>query len=120
MTSPSLRDTLRTRLTSALKDRDRASASTVRQALAAIDNAEAVPVETLPRAGAIEGSAVGLGAADAARRQLTEAEILALVCAEQLSHLEAAAAVESHAPERAEEHRRAAALLGSLLPGSTA
>lgn len=113
-----IRTSLRTALTDAMKSRDRAAVSVYRQAIAAIDNAEAVPIEDAPRAGAVEASAVGAGAADVARRELTEAEIHAVVCAEQHSHELAAAELEPVSPPKAEEHRLAAALLGRFLhPG---
>lgn len=114
-TSP-IRDALRTALTDAMKARDRAAASVYRQAIAAIANASAVPIETAPRAGAVESSAVGAGAADVTRRELTETDIHAVVCAEQRSHELAATELEPTHPAKAEEHRHAAALLGRLLP----
>ncbi|MEY9909045.1 uncharacterized protein YqeY [Catenulispora sp. MAP12-49] len=76
-----LRDRLRAALPIALKARDRATASTLRAALAAIENAEAVDAGDV-RAGAIEASAVGIGAAEAARRELSEADVAAIVRAE--------------------------------------
>jgi len=50
----------------------------LRSALAAIDNAEAVEIRDV-RAGAIETSPVGVGAAEVARRELTEADVAAIV-----------------------------------------
>lgn len=111
-----IRASLRAALTDAMKSRDRAAVSVYRQAIAAIDNAEAVPVDDAPPAGAVETSAIGAGAADVARRELAEHEIQAVVCAEQHSHELAAAELETVSPTRAEEHRNASALLGRLLP----
>jgi uncharacterized protein YqeY len=54
MTEP-LRDRLRAALPVALKARDRATASTLRSTLAAIENAEAVDAGSV-RAGAVEAS----------------------------------------------------------------
>ncbi|MEV0432773.1 hypothetical protein [Nocardia sp. NPDC050413] len=73
-----LRDRLRTALKPAMKARDRSAVSALRSALAAIDNAEAVDVGDA-KAGALEDSAVGLGAAEARRRELTEDDIVEIV-----------------------------------------
>lgn len=74
----SLRERLRAALKPAMKARDTGAVSALRSALAAIDNAEAVDAGDV-RAGAVEESPVGLGAAEAARRDLTEVEIEAIV-----------------------------------------
>lgn len=81
VTDLSLRARLRAALPVAMKARDRHAASALRSALAAIDNAEAVDVAP-SGAGAVEQSAVGLGAAEVARRELTEADIAGIVRAE--------------------------------------
>ncbi|MCA2208106.1 GatB/YqeY domain-containing protein [Nocardia rosealba] len=73
-----LRDRLRTALKPAMKARDRSAVSALRSALAAIDNAEAVDVGDA-KAGALEDSAVGLGAAEVRRRELTEDDIVEIV-----------------------------------------
>ncbi|MFC4374803.1 hypothetical protein ACFO5K_11900 [Nocardia halotolerans] len=73
-----LRDRLRAALKTAMKARDRGAVSALRSALSAIDNAEAVDAGQ-SKAGAVEDSAVGLGAAEARRRDLTEADIVAVV-----------------------------------------
>lgn len=77
---PSARD-IRTRLRAALavavKSRDAVAVSALRSALSAIANAEAVPPDEgakLPRLGA--------GAADVPRRELSTANVLAIVRAE--------------------------------------
>lgn len=82
----SLRDALR----AAMKAKDKAAVSALRSALARIANAEAVPIDTMPSAGAIGQGSVGLGAADAPRRELAESQIRALVEAEALEHEQAA------------------------------
>jgi hypothetical protein len=108
---------LRSRLRSALLDARRARASgtvsAVRNALAALDNAEAVPGDHV-RAGAIEQAATGAGAADAARRVLTDAEEGAVLDAEIASLAESAEMYAEVAPERAGAARSAAAVLRSL------
>ena len=74
----SLRERLRAALKPAMKARDLGAVSALRSALAAIDNAEAIDAGDV-RAGAMEQSPVGLGAAEAVRRELTEGEIEAIV-----------------------------------------
>ncbi|MCA2223551.1 GatB/YqeY domain-containing protein [Nonomuraea aurantiaca] len=83
-----MRATLRDDLKTALKARDHIAVTALRSALAAIENAEAVPVDS-PSPGAAEhgitrnehfaGSTAGLGSADVERRLLTEAELLSIV-----------------------------------------
>lgn len=115
-----LRDRLRAALPVALKQRDRATASTLRATLSAIDNAEAVT--TAPgggepgRAGAIETSALGVGAADVARRELTEADVVAIVRDEIEEQRRAAGVFEkSGRDDRAAELRAAATMLAGFL-----
>lgn len=75
-----VRTALREAIPAAMRARDREALSAYRIAAAAIDNAEALPTEA--SAGAIELSPVGVGAAEAPRRTLTEAEARAIVQAE--------------------------------------
>lgn len=85
MTMP-IRELLQATLTERMRARDRDTVSALRSALAAIANAEAVPVEQSGPAVAtsadIAGAAVGLGAAEAPRRDLTEEQMRDLVAAE--------------------------------------
>jgi uncharacterized protein YqeY len=118
MTEPSflpLRDRLRAALPAAMKARDGATASTLRATLAAIENAEAVDAGPA-RAGAIEASAVGIGVAEVARRELTEADVAAIVRAEIAEREHAAEGYEAsgHA-DRAAELRAAASALTAFL-----
>lgn len=110
----SIRDLLRRALTEAMRARDRAAVSAYRQTMAAIDNAEAVPIDVMARAGAVE-AAVGLGAAEAARRTLTEDEIRAIVATEidelRRAAAELAATCPDHAAARVEDAERLSALL---------
>ena len=105
---------LRTRLRAALLDarraRDAGSVSVVRSALAALENAEAVPIDSV--AGAIEDSPVGVGAAEAERRTLTDAEELAVLDSEIAALAEAEQVYAVRAPERAASARAGMALLG--------
>ncbi len=88
-----LRQRLQRALVPAMRERDRAAISAIRSALAAVANAEAVPVE--PRddpatAGQVAKSAVGLGAAEVDRRELSEDDVRCILSAEVTAHLEAA------------------------------
>jgi len=85
-----LRDRLRAALSAAMKKRDRSAIAGLRSALGAIDNAEAIDTVDV-KAGAIEASAVGLGAAEARRRDLTESDIEQIVRTEIAERRTAAA-----------------------------
>jgi hypothetical protein len=97
-----------------MRTRDRAAVSAIRATLGAIDNAESQGIPA-GRAGAIETSTVGVGAAEAQRRVLTEPEMAALVDAE-IADLESAATTHERAGahERASELRRGAAALRTI------
>jgi uncharacterized protein len=78
-----MRASLRDDLTAALKARNHVAITALRSALAAIENAESVPADH-PLDSSIgnehvAGAATGLGAADAERRQLTEADQRSIV-----------------------------------------
>lgn len=88
--SDGLRERLAAALPEAMRGRDRVAVSALRSALARISNAEAVHIDTVPRAGAVHEAAMGAGAADAPRRELTEAEVRAVVEAEVADHERAA------------------------------
>ena len=68
-----MRTSLRDGLKTALKTRDRVAVSALRSALAAIENAEAVPV------GAASEPSVGVGTAEADRRVLTDADLRSII-----------------------------------------
>jgi uncharacterized protein YqeY len=88
--APGLRERMGAALPAAMRARDRVAVSALRSALARVSNAEAVHIDTVPRAGAVHDAAVGAGAADAPRRELSEAEVRALVEAEVAEHEHAA------------------------------
>ena len=119
---PSIAPVLRTALRSAMRERDRPAVDAIRSALARIANAEAVPIETVPRAGAIEEAAIGVGVADAPRRVLDEAEMRTLVAAEADELAQAAAhwrttgesTGRADAIDKAEYAERGAAVLRQL------
>jgi uncharacterized protein YqeY len=86
-----LRQRLRDALTGAIKTRDKVAIAALRSTLAAIDNAEAVErPRTADRRPAIEQLEIGVGSTEAARRELTEAQIERIVRGE-LAEREAAA-----------------------------
>lgn len=106
---------LRARLIAARKSKDSVSTAAIRSALSAIDNAE-TPDVPLPRAGAIADSAHGLGAAEVARRCLTEDQIRELIQAEADERRAAAEHLRSAGhDDRAEQVQAEAAVLRELL-----
>jgi uncharacterized protein YqeY len=122
------RRTLRDALLAARKDRDSTRVSALRSALSTIDNAGAVPTATLwsatpvsvnsdaPSSGTIAGGVVGLGAAEVARRVLSDAQIRELVHAEIDERLTAARDFTAGGhTERAAMLRAEAAVLSGLL-----
>ncbi len=116
-----MRTDLRRDLTAALKARDRVAVTALRSALAAIENAEALPVDhAVQGAGEHEhvaGSAVGLGAGDAERRELTEADVRAVVEAEVHERSMAAGGYEEIGrADLAERLRAEAEVLSRYLP----
>lgn len=111
-TDSPLRQRLRTLLLDARRSRDAAALSAVRSALAALENAEAVPTTAV--SGAIEDSRVGVGATEAERRSLTDAEERAILDTEIESLAEAERVYCVRAPERAEAARVGIALLDGL------
>lgn len=70
-------------LRQALKARDKVAAAALRSALAAISNAEAVTPDSVQPRGAqsphVAGTSAGLGAAEAARRSLSDREIAEII-----------------------------------------
>ena len=122
MYADAVRDRLRAALRQAMKERDSHAVSGLRSAIAAIDNAEAVEPGAPERtAGAIAGARTGLGAAEALRRELSAAEVAALVQSEVDERLTAAdsyAAAGRHEP--ADRLRAEAAALRAHVPDASA
>lgn len=81
-----MRTSLRRDLTAALKARDRVAVAALRSALAAIENAEAVPANHASLSNAegehIARGAVGVGAAEADRLHLSDTDLHAIVATE--------------------------------------
>lgn len=126
MTNSAVRRALRDRLTAAMRERDRDTAMVMRSAIAALENAEAVPVPadrgTAPGVGMasasrhVAGAVSGIRAAEAERLlldEVTEAEILRR---EVASLMEAAQQYEDGGRnERAGQARAAARELASVV-----
>lgn len=97
---------LREAMKDAMRRREAHAVSALRETLAAIDNAEAVPPPALPDPGdgPIAGAVAGLGAGEAPRRHLGPEEVSAVI-ARELEERRAAAA-EYEKLGRAEEANR--------------
>ena len=108
---------LREALLSARKDRDAARVSALRSALSAIDNAETPDGARVDASasGTIAGGVVGLGAAEVARRELSDAQIRELMQGEIDERLTAAGEIDRTHAERAVSLRAEAAVLSDLL-----
>lgn len=121
-----LRGRLRAGLTAAMKARDKDAVAALRTALAAIDNAEAVPpVPTVPTVAgpaatseSIAGAAVGLRSTEVTRRELTPDDLQVVLRAQiDERHTEAATYDGLGRADAAERLRREAAVLETYLPG---
>ncbi len=111
------RTTLRDALLAARKDRDATRVSALRSALSAIDNAETPDGARVdaPSSGTIAGGVVGLGAAEVARRELSDAQIRSLLYGEVDERLAAAKQIDASHTDRAATLRAEAAVLSDLL-----
>ncbi|MFI9393446.1 hypothetical protein ACIG53_21510 [Streptomyces bauhiniae] len=100
-----------------MRARDKVAVSALRATLAALDNAEAVPVDEAGARGvALEASPAGAGATEAARRELSESDAADIVRAEAAERLDAAALLPTpaHADRVARLQAEAAVLLRFL------
>ena len=120
-TDPGLQSRLRRELAAALRAHDQLAVAALRTALSTLANAEAVLAPVIPPGNApasgdphIAGAAAGLGAAEAARRHIGEAEAQRIVRAEISERLTAADQYEraGHADRAARLRREAAVLSG--------
>lgn len=111
-----VRERLGAALRLAMRSRDTIAVSALRSAISAIGNAEAVPVDQEPGAGAVEVSSVGVGASDVPRRILSEADVIAIVESEVRERHEAAAELDGLGHEQRADRLRleSAVLLGVL------
>ncbi|MCE3275997.1 MAG: yqey-like family protein [Propionibacteriaceae bacterium] len=123
MESDDLRTPLRRQLSAAVREHDRPAVSALRNALAALDNAEAVrPGEDFqPEVSQhIAGGVAGVGAAEVERRVLDVESQRALVRAEIESSLTAAMTYQQHGRRtRAAELRMGADVLAAVLNSTT-
>jgi len=113
-------DRLRTDLTAAMKARDAVAVSALRSAIAAIGNAEAVSVEAAPMPATggphVAGSVPGLGAGEAPRRELSDADVAAIVREQADERLAAAGQYERLGDDgRGARLRAEAAVLAAYL-----
>ena len=100
-----------------MRARDKAAVAALRGALAALDNAEAVPLdEAAAGASAVEDSPVGAGATEVVRRELSERDVVGILRGEVAERLEAAEQLTSpvHGERAARLRSEAAALQGFL------
>ncbi|WP_037914319.1 GatB/YqeY domain-containing protein [Actinacidiphila yeochonensis] len=102
-----------------MRVRDKVAVGALRAALAAVDNAEAVPVGGAELRGlALEQSPVGAGATEAVRRELSERAVADVVRAEVAERREAAAQLSALGQaDRAERLLEEAAVLLRFLDG---
>jgi hypothetical protein len=73
---------LSTDLRQALKNKDNIATKTIRSLMSAIDNAEAIAIETpsiMPMAGLIAGATEGLGSTEVMRKELTGQDIQEII-----------------------------------------
>ena len=114
-----LRSQFRRHLGAAVRDRDRVAVAALREAIAALDNAEAILPDGELQAGSSEyvaGGVVGLGAAEAERRILDAGEQRAIVRAVIEMRLTAASTYDEHGQgARASELRSGAEILIAIL-----
>lgn len=117
-----LRARLRAGLTTAMKARDRDAVAALRSALAAVDNAEAVPASPVAGPPAtseyVAGTAAGLGSTEAARRQLTPDDLRAIMVVQIDERIAEAGTYDGLGrTDVAERLRREATVLRAYLPG---
>ncbi|MBR7839812.1 GatB/YqeY domain-containing protein [Actinospica durhamensis] len=111
-----LQQRLRTALPTAMRARDKVALAVLRSTLAAIENAEAVELPATPGSLAIEQTPVGAGAAEAPRRELTEADVERIVRAELAERDRAAQAYDQAGqPAQAEQLRTENRILTAYL-----
>jgi len=119
-----LREELRRHLNQAMRDRDRVATAALRDAIAALDNAEAIDPGDDGTSAASEyvaGGIVGLGAAEAERRVLDLVSQRAILRAGIEARLDAAATYEHRGhPARGAQLRVEADVLRAVLEAADA
>jgi uncharacterized protein len=115
-----LRAALRQGLTAALKTRDSDALAALRTAMAAIDNAEAVPVPAASPATSsvhVAGARSGPGSTEAARRELSAGELRDVLRGQIAEHSREAERYDALGrADAAERLRRQARTLATYLP----
>lgn len=118
-----MRSRLRQDLSTALKARDRVAVAALRSAMAAIDNAEAVEIDTAPRettSAHIAGASAGVGSSEAERLGLSDADVRKVIRREVDERVQAA---DEYArlgrSDEAEQLRLEAAALGPYVQDTT-
>lgn len=111
--SEPIANVLRAALKDAMLERDKVAISALRAGLAALDNAQAVPLTDEHRAGAIEASVNRPNEVD--RLELTEDQMRAVVQSEVAERLQAAAQLRDARPDHAADLEAGAELLQRLL-----
>jgi hypothetical protein len=117
---PALRDVLRRDLARAMKAREPDAVAALRTAIAAIDNAEAVPVPVagpLPASGRIAGARSGVGVTEAARRDLSGRQEQAILRDQVTGYTAEASRYESLGQQAAADRLQAQARLLSAYLG---
>jgi uncharacterized protein len=112
---------LRAALPAALRARDAPAVAALRSALAAVANAQAVPAPDRAGRGLGIGpdTALGVGTVEVPRRELTSAQVAAIVRAEVEDRRAAARGYAEHGrPERARRLRAEADALEAVLAGA--
>lgn len=103
-----------------MKSHDRTALAVYRSALAAIDNAEAIPMTGEQHAGAIEATEVGIGRAEAPRQHLSEQDVINIVAADAAERVTIAGVLAATVPDRAQDLLHEAALLHALVERASA
>ena len=123
MGDEAIRDRLHRALRDAMRARDSVAVSALRSALAALDNAGAVPAGQGPAAASgphLAGAVAGLGAAEVPRRGLAAGEAERIVRAEIAEREAVAAGYEGAGHgEQARRLRQEARILASVLDPGT-
>jgi len=116
VTADGLRNRLRAALPAAMRQRDAALVALLRETLAALDNAEAVPgAGDDPGSLALEATPVGAGAREVARRELSDDDVERLVRGEIGERRDAAAVYErAGRPDEARRLREQADALAAI------
>lgn len=116
-------EALRTELTAAMRRRDKPATAALRATLGDLANAEAIasnhPATSTLGSEHVAGALVGLGAAEAPRREVPDEEQRRIVAAHQAelgAHAERLTALCRH--EEADAARRSADVLGRVLAGA--